>query len=141
MGYAKRLLMIEDDSHLRSAVQRMLRFVSKNLGSQLESEWVGSGEEATEKLSRNVYDIVIVDFMLPGGKDGIDLISECCQLERFRNTGFLLTSGRPADELWNLASDRLGPIACLRILPKPFLARELEETLGVLLRNQERQAA
>lgn len=58
-----KILVVEDDEAVRSAVVRMM----KNAGHEVESS--GSGEDAVSRLDEG-FDIVITDLMLSGAIDG-----------------------------------------------------------------------
>ncbi|MGH2738582.1 MAG: response regulator transcription factor, partial [Actinomycetota bacterium] len=53
-----RILVVEDDPHVRHLVQVVLG------GEGHETESAGSGSEALEELSENGYDLIVLDLML-----------------------------------------------------------------------------
>lgn len=69
-----KILVVEDDDSVRSAVVRMLENGGHEVGS------VGSGEDAVTRLDEG-YDIVVTDLMLSGPIDGNEVT------RRFRATG------------------------------------------------------
>ena len=79
----KRILVVDDDDHLRLVMQETL------LSSGYEVEVAESGKEALEILEGQSFDLIISDLMMPGIK-GNELLSEA--KKRFPDIGFFLIS-------------------------------------------------
>lgn len=119
---ATRILMIEDDARLAS-------MVSEDLGRNgLDVSVAGTASEGLARLSREPFDLVLLDLMLPDA-DGLDV----CR--RIRATGsnvaviMLTAKGDPTDRVVGLelgADDYLG---------KPFDPRELLARIRAVLRR------
>jgi len=62
-----RILVVEDEEHIALG----LSFNLRNAG--YEADVVRSGDEALEAVKRRGYDLVLLDVMLPGGKDGFEV--------------------------------------------------------------------
>jgi DNA-binding response OmpR family regulator len=119
-----RILLVEDDPKAARLLARGLRE---------EGFWVdpiGSAEEADAAALRNHYDLVILDWMLPG-KDGLSL---CRTLrERSAHTPILMLTGRDA------LSDRVQGLnsGADDYVTKPFAFEELLARVRALLRRTE----
>jgi DNA-binding response OmpR family regulator len=122
-----RVLIVEDEQHLAEG----LRF-------NLEAEGYGAdvvetGEAAIARLvgaSRQHYDLVVLDVMLPG-KDGFTVVSELREARQFVPVLMLTARGRPEDILKGFAA------GADDYLPKPTeLAILLARISGLLRRSQ-----
>lgn len=63
----KKILIIEDEEAIAMIEQDYLEL------SNFETEVVGDGARALQKLSDNSYDLILLDLMLPGGMSGYDV--------------------------------------------------------------------
>ena len=63
----KKILIIEDEEAIAMIEQDYLEL------SDFETEVVGDGASALQKLSDNSYDLILLDLMLPGGMSGYDV--------------------------------------------------------------------
>ena len=73
-----RVLVVEDDDALRDSLGKSLK------GDGWESEEVGSAQEAMEKVVKRPFDLVVSDYNLGPGEDGLSL------LRYLREEGFSL---------------------------------------------------
>jgi len=64
-----RILVVDDEEDLRHIIVELLTLEG------FEVEAAATAEEATEKLSRTAYDVLVTDLMLPG-KSGVELMEE-----------------------------------------------------------------
>lgn len=117
-----RLLLVEDDAALVLTLTDLL--TSK--GFQVES--VQDGEQALERASDGIYDLIVLDVMLPR-KDGFEI----CQILRRRAVHIpiimLTARGQVEDRVSGL---KLGADD---YLTKPFEPSELLARIGALLRR------
>ncbi|WP_308388020.1 response regulator [Acidithiobacillus sp. AMEEHan] len=117
------VLIVDDDLRL-----------SQMLKGYLEKEGFGvllaaNGREMWQQLQAGAVDVIVLDWMLPGGKDGIALVKEL----RSKNAPpVLMLSARGDDD------DRISGLesGVDDYLAKPFNARELVARLRALLRRQ-----
>lgn len=94
-----RILVVEDEQHLADG----LKF---NLDAEgYQADIVDTGEEAIERLvkSRDPYDLVVLDVMLPG-KDGFAVVTELRTAKVFVPVLILTARGRPDDVLKGFAA-------------------------------------
>jgi len=114
----KRILVVEDDTHLNKLISYNLL---KN-GYTVES--VTDGISAKERLSKDIFDIVILDIMLPG-IDGFRI----CQLikenpQAYKTFVVVLTArAEPLDKIYGSL------IGADHYLTKPF---EMSKLMGII---------
>jgi len=78
------VLVVDDEEDLRQIIVELLTLE----GFVVES--VRTAEEATEKLAKTAYDVLVTDLMLPG-KSGVELMEET--LARFPETIVIMMTG------------------------------------------------
>ncbi len=116
-----RILAVEDDERIRSAVKLALEDEGWSVD---EAE---SGEEAIEMFQRSAPDVVLIDIMLPG-IDGFEL---CRTLRRTSDVPVVMVTAR---------NDTHDVVAGLEAgaddyLTKPFAPKELSARIRALLRR------
>jgi DNA-binding response OmpR family regulator len=121
-----RILIVEDEQHLAEG----LRFNLEAEGYQVNV--LDSGEAALEVLKKGqpVYDVVVLDVMLPG-KDGFAVMSELRHGGQFIPTLMLTARGHPDDVLRGFAA------GADDYLTKPFELTILIARIRGLLRRRE----
>ncbi len=122
-----RLLVIEDDEHLGSAVSRCLR------QDGYAVDWERDGEAADDILRFQSYDAIVVDIGLPG-MDGISLLRAL--RARGDKTPVLVLTARSAID------DRIDALdlGADDYLSKPFDVREFQARCRALLRRSQGDA-
>jgi len=118
-----RLLVVDDDQRLRELLVRYLG------GEGYEVKAVADAAGMDKQLSRERYDLVVLDLMLPG-EDGLAI----CR--RLRAAG-----GSPAIIMLTAKGDEVDRIVGLEMgaddyLPKPFNPRELLARINAVLRRR-----
>lgn len=120
-----RVLIVEDDD----ALVELLRY---NLGSSgYECRVAKSGDEALDAIADELVDLVILDWMLPGGPSGI----EVCRRIRGRPSSkgipiiMLTARGEEADRVRGLSTGADDYVV------KPFSVAELNARVEALLRR------
>ncbi len=119
-----RLLVVEDDPHLRRAVVRILR----RWGYEIIE--AADGRSALERLCsrRETFDLVLLDIMLPE-VDGLQ-VAQTVRAER-PELAIVACSAAFNDELL----DALNAVGVAQTLPKPYSADCLRQTVEDIARR------
>ena len=80
MTYSAKILIVDDDPRLRSLLKCFL------IKKGFEVECVGDAEQMTRNLKRSFYDLIILDWMMPG-EDGL---SVCSRLHADENSPLII---------------------------------------------------
>jgi two-component system copper resistance phosphate regulon response regulator CusR len=117
-----RILLIEDEAKTAAALKRGLR------GEGFDATVASSGEEGFFLLSKEAFDMVVLDWMLPG-RDGVEILKTV--RSKGLKTPVLLLTARDAVE------DRVAGLdaGADDYLVKPFAFAELVARLRALLRR------
>jgi len=123
----RRALIVEDERPIRELVRLHLE-----LGG-FDVDEVGDGRAALERLKASLFDLVILDVMLPG-LDGVTLCGAIRSAGPNRETPVLMLTARDAesDKVVGLES------GADDYLTKPFGVRELMARVGAITRRQRR---
>jgi DNA-binding response OmpR family regulator len=121
------ILWIDDDRDLSELLDEYLT----REGFQVETAY--DGEEGVEKALARVYDVVVLDVMLPGKYDGYDVLK---QMRARTNTPVLMLTAR-GDDIDRIIGLEMGADD---YLPKPFNPRELVARLRAIIRRKNREA-
>ncbi|WP_312935884.1 response regulator transcription factor [Pseudomonas sp.] len=115
------LLLVEDDLHLRQDLERHFRHRGFDVCA------CATGTEARAVLHRSLFDLVLLDILLPG-IDGLTLLD---QLRRQQAVPVMLMSALGAEQ------DRISGFTrgADDYLPKPFSLAELDARVDALLRR------
>lgn len=89
---AQRILLIEDDEFIRDIYNE--EFIRG--GFQIDS--VGTGKEGFEKLSQNLYDLLLLDIMLPD-INGLEILRQVKQNPSTRNLKIVLLTNLGQDAI------------------------------------------
>lgn len=112
----EKILLIEDDSHLRNTIQRILRLDNPKYQLVTATNY----DDAIEALKSHQFDLIISDFMLPNLKTAIDVLHFRCQ--NGVASPLVVISGMSVQEyLAEMKAETYLP----RFLPKPFTSDEL----------------
>ncbi len=119
-----RLLLVEDDSMLGSALQRVLQQES------FAVDWVQDGDEAVLALNALPYDLVLLDLGLPG-KCGLEILHGL--RKRRASVPVIILTARDA------VSDRIAGLdsGADDYMVKPFDPDELSARIRALLRRRD----
>jgi two-component system OmpR family response regulator len=115
------ILIVDDDAEIRSLLGR---YLEKN---GLRATAVGDGRAMWQALDAGVFDLVVLDLMLPGD-DGLTL----CRMLRAKSdipVIMLTARGEETDRVVGLE------MGADDYVPKPFSARELLARIKVVLRR------
>lgn len=117
-----KILYAEDERQLSVAVSEILKIEG------FEVTPVYDGEEALEKLSKDYYDAVILDIMMPK-KDGIEVLEEMRKSGNHTSVLMLTAKATVDDRITGLSSGADDYLA------KPFAMKELVARLNSLIRR------
>jgi len=118
----KRILIVEDDENLN-------RLISYNLSKNgFQAECVYDGFIAKEKLSKEIFDIVILDIMLPG-IDGFQICQSIKENPAAYKTFVVVLTARtqPLDKIYG------NIVGADYYLTKPFSVAKLMEIIKELI--------
>jgi DNA-binding response OmpR family regulator len=118
---ALRLLVVEDDDHIRTA----LRWALEDEGYDVAE--AGSGEEALQAVAVSAPDLMVVDLML-GSMDGVDVIR---QVRRAHDLPIIVVSARADTSDIETALDA----GADDYVTKPFAVKEITARLRALRRR------
>lgn len=125
------ILVIDDDADLRGYIRDCLRRDGQPRPTVMEA---ASGLEALELLEHTSPDLVITDAVMPG-MDGFTLARTIRLQAPEHDVPILLVTGQLP---WREASARAREVGAQALLPKPFNARKLCETVARLLTDRPR---
>lgn len=125
-----KVLIVEDELD----IGRLLHMQVENMGYKVEQ--VSSGEEALALLNKRTYDLMILDWMLPG-LSGVEIAQLVRKMNSMKNIGILMLTAKsdPQDIVEGLESGADDYIT------KPFSADILKARISSLLRRLERVEA
>src|SRR5689334_11912604 len=120
-GVATRILTVEDDERIRTAVKLAL----EDEGWKVDE--AETGEDALERFSQSPTDVVLIDIMLPG----VDGFEVCRSIRRMSDVPIIMVTAR---------NDTHDVVAGLEAgaddyLTKPFAPKELSARIRALLRR------
>jgi DNA-binding response OmpR family regulator len=118
-----KLLVVEDEPKLGQAIKRGLEFDGYAV------ELVATAEDGLRYAQNDEYDLIILDRMLPGGADGLDVCKKL-RVDNWQGAILMLTA----------KSETIDKIAGLKsgaddYLAKPFAFDELSARIQALLRR------
>ncbi len=124
---SSKVLIVEDEMD----IGRLLYMQVENMGYQ--AEHVSSGEEALALLNRNHYDLMLLDWMLPG-LSGIEIAQLVRKMESMKDLAILMLTAKsdPENIVEGLEAGADDYIA------KPFSTDILKARMGSLLRRVKR---
>jgi len=118
-----RILIVEDDFTDASIITKLLRKAGYS-----NIEVAVDASAALEAARKKQYDVALVDFVLPGGKDGAAIAAELS--ERF-NLPSIFVTGKDDERMFMMMSEAEG-YGCLR---KPLDPLSLHATIQLTLSN------
>ncbi|EOS23445.1 hypothetical protein C806_02950 [Lachnospiraceae bacterium 3-1] len=120
-GNAPRILMVDDNHEIREVVNILLT------GEGYQVDEAADGRKALEKIRENIYDLVILDVMMPG----MNGYQTCMDIRKSKNTPILFLSAKSQVEDKTLGFSSGGD----DYLPKPFSYQELLSRVKALIRR------
>lgn len=116
---AQRILVIEDDEHLRTMLRRML----EKAGYEVVE--AADGAAGVTRFRAEPTDLILTDILMPG-QEGLETIMQLRREERRVPIIAMSGGGRVGPQDYLAAADKLG---AYKTLVKPFSSEELLRTL------------
>ena len=118
-----KLLLVEDEKRMGQALCELLK------QEKYDVDWYTDGQEGADAFDGNVYDLVVLDVMLPH-KNGFDIAREA-RKNGIKTPVLMLTARSDVD-------DKVNGLDCGAddYLTKPFVPKELLARLRALARRQ-----
>ncbi|NLV54804.1 MAG: response regulator transcription factor [Acidimicrobiales bacterium] len=120
-GVATRILTVEDDERIRTAVKLAL----EDEGWKVDE--ADTGEAALERFSQSPSDVVLIDIMLPG----VDGFEVCRSIRRLSDVPIIMVTAR--DDTHDIVAGL--EAGADDYLTKPFAPKELSARIRALLRR------
>lgn len=117
----KKILVADDEEILRMLITDTL----EDLGYEIEE--AENGEEALAKLESDHYDLVILDYMMPG-KTGMEVLQALSE-EVKKDTYIIMLTAKAQDQDKQRALNE----GASYFVAKPFSPQELETLVGGIL--------
>lgn len=118
-----RILIVDDHADLRKLIALSLG------GGDFDLVEAIDGQSALDECERQPPDLILLDLMLPGGIDGIEVCRRIRGDSRFAGTRVVLLTA--ADQV--VQRERAEEVGVNRYFPKPFSPRELRELVDAEL--------
>jgi CheY-like chemotaxis protein len=129
-----RILVIDDQTAVRSAIQAMLEYEGHTVVA------AECGHNAVSAIEAFAFDLVMVDIIMPG-LDGLDTIkilrANAPTVPIIAMSGYSFRGGSSDLDFFSMASE-LGASCCLQ---KPFRPRELMDAIERCLRSRSARVA
>ncbi|MCM8826996.1 MAG: response regulator [Candidatus Omnitrophica bacterium] len=125
MGSKGKILIVEDDHLLRSSINSLLL----NEGYEVIS--VCDGNSAMDIVRNNDFDSIVIDIMLPGGMNGIEVMSKIKEMRDKVIPPFILITGH-SEEHYTTKAIKLG---VFDYILKPFEIEELLRSIDISVKN------
>jgi two-component system response regulator BaeR len=110
-GTIAHVLIVEDEAKLAMAIRDYLH------ATAFTTQWVADGRDVISAIKANVFDLVLLDLMLPG-RSGLDI---CRELRSFSDVPLIMLTAR-IEEIDRLLGLDIGADD---YICKPFSIREL----------------
>ncbi|MCM3004484.1 response regulator transcription factor [Priestia koreensis] len=117
------ILLVEDEEVLRMLVVDVLEDEDHSIDEAID------GDEAIDLLQKNEYDLVLLDYMMPG-KTGLELVQHIRQMDRNQDVKIMMLSAKSqqADK------ERVINAGANYFMAKPYspidLVKRVEEIVG-----------
>ena len=127
---SSKILIVEDEAD----IGRLLYMQIESMGYQ--AQHVTSGEEALSLMNKQEYDLLLLDWMLPG-MSGVEITELIRKMDSMRDVAILMLTAKsePEDIVQGLEAGADDYIT------KPFQSPVLKARIESLLRRVKRQAA
>jgi two-component system, probable response regulator PhcQ len=123
------LLVIDDDEHMLSALQRMLRYTAHEM--DMSMRFMSDPKLAIQQLGKEDFDIILSDYQMPG-MDGIDLLRIAKEMQPQAVRMMLSAS----DDFHTIKS-AVNEAEVFRYIAKPWDIQDLINTLKAAAKRSE----
>ncbi|KPV44460.1 response regulator transcription factor [Alicyclobacillus ferrooxydans] len=117
-----RILVVDDESRVRSMIHQYLTAEGYDVTT------VGTGHEALEAVRRDDVQLVILDWMLPGGLNGLEV---CREIRKISSVAVIMLTAK-TEETDMIVGLEMGADD---YVTKPFRMRELTARIRTVLRR------
>ena len=117
------VLVVDDHMIIRQVVEQNL----KNMGFA-DIDTAGSAAEAAERMAARNYDIIFIDWIMPG-KSGYALMQECRQERKFDDVAFVMVTSE-SDERHMIEALKAGATS---YIIKPVLSNVFSDKVKKVL--------
>ncbi|MBL8713147.1 MAG: response regulator [Alphaproteobacteria bacterium] len=117
------VLVVDDHMIIRQVVEQNL----KNMGFT-DIDTAGSATEAAERMAARNYDIIFIDWIMPG-KSGYALMQECRQERKFDDVAFVMVTSE-SDERHMIEALKAGATS---YIIKPVLSNVFSDKVKKVL--------
>jgi DNA-binding NarL/FixJ family response regulator len=90
----KKMLLVDDHPIMREGIKRI---IGERFDGTLVIDEVNSGEKALDYLTSSRPDIILIDFSMPGGMNGIQTIKQM-RLDLYKSGSIILYTTYPCKE-------------------------------------------
>ncbi|PIT94468.1 hypothetical protein COT98_03505 [Candidatus Falkowbacteria bacterium CG10_big_fil_rev_8_21_14_0_10_39_9] len=125
-----KILVVDNDASIGITIKAAL-----SLNTAYEVTTSLSAKEGLEEMNNNHYDLILIDFMMPG-TNGVDLCRIMAADEKLKNIPVILISALPiASEVFQKSNGDFNKISVVKgLIEKPFSVAELLNKVGAVLK-------
>lgn len=123
--YMPKTLHVEDNAEIRSIVNYFLR-------KQYDISFAEDGFSALDLVSKEAYDVIIMDINLGEGIDGIETARKIREMDTYRNVPIIAVTANLSSQI----RDHCLQAGMDAFLPKPFRREDLINTINFVLERK-----
>ncbi len=113
-----RILIIDDEKQMRDITSQILKIEGHKIDTAADAE------NAIFKIKNNIYDILLVDLVLPGPMNGLDIIKQ--SRHSLKNIKIIAYSGFSGIDI----AEKVIRAGADQFITKPFKRQELVELVA-----------
>lgn len=121
----KRIVTVDDEPHIRRIVELKLK------GAGYEVKSATNAAAGLDLVKEWLPDLLISDYKMPGGMNGIDLIRAVRETAEVAGTPVILLTGSVA--VMRQLKDALSDVSGILLMSKPFSPRNLIKEVARIL--------
>ncbi len=122
---AQKILVVEDEDFIRELYKRQLTLAGFTVDS------LNSADAAEIQITQNAYDLILLDIMMPGNMNGIELLKKLKQNELTKQVSVVILTNLGLDDLVKeaMAAGARGFLVKANFTPDQIVA-EVKKYLG-----------